>query len=150
MSLSAYSFVGSTGRSNSYSACLSSQMSAQFRRVQATTRSGASAKMGEMEERHDIEIGMSRKPAQTVWALVCLDARVCLRTSPLVIMDPNPDAPKGGFSSQSYIAALRLFIQDNARIHTSRAAMGFLAGYGIIPIVWPAYSRDPNPIEHLR
>jgi transposase len=106
------------------------------------------------------EIGTSRKPAQMVWASVWLDERGRPRRSPLVIMDRDPDALRGSYSSKSYIAALRkgllpswrrsqLFMQDNARIHTSRAAIGFLADHRITPIIWPAYSPDLNPIEHL-
>ncbi|KAM7211462.1 hypothetical protein V8F06_013166 [Rhypophila decipiens] len=54
--------------------------------------------------------------------------------SPLVFLERDPQAPRGGYSSQSYIRALDevikpiyrrtcqrpLYQQDNARIHTSR------------------------------
>jgi transposase len=102
----------------------------------------------------------SRRPAQMVWALVWLDKRGRPRRSPLVIMDRDFSAPKQGYSSKSYIMALtkgllphwrrsQVFMQDNARIHTSRAAMAFLRSHGITPITWPPYSPDLNPIEHL-
>jgi transposase len=106
------------------------------------------------------EIRTSRKPAQMVWASVWLDERGRPRWSPLVIMERNPNAPRRGYSSQSYIKALRkgllpywrrsqLFMQDNACIHTLRATMEFLVQHGITPITWPAYSPDFNPIEHF-
>jgi transposase len=67
---------------------------------------------------------------------------------------------KKGYSSKSYIEALNkgllphwqhshAFMQDNAHIHTMRAAMAFLRSHGITPITWPPYSPDLNPIEHL-
>jgi transposase len=40
-------------------------------------------------------------------------------------------------------------MQDNARIHTSRAVVAFLARHRIRVIKWPAYSPDLNPIVHL-
>ncbi len=82
------------------------------------------------------------------------------RRSPLVIMERDPNAKKGGYSSQSYIWALtkgllprwrahQLFMQDNAPIHTARRTMRWLAEHRITPITWPPYSPDLNPIEHL-
>jgi transposase len=102
----------------------------------------------------------SRRPAQMVWASVWLDERGRPRRSPLIIMDRDMDALKKRYSSKSNIKALNkgllphwrrshAFMQDNARIHTSRAAMAFLRSYGITPITWPPYSPDLNPIEHL-
>ena len=102
----------------------------------------------------------SRKPAQMVWGSIWLDERGRPRRSKLIIMERDPDAPRGGYSSKSYIETLRkgllphwrrsqLFMHDNARIHTSRATRAFLAERGITPITWPAYSPDLNPIEHL-
>jgi hypothetical protein len=56
--------------------------------------------------------------------------------SPLIFMEKDPQAPQGGYSSQSYITALDqalrsqyrrhrgkryLYQQDNAKIHLSRA-----------------------------
>jgi transposase len=106
------------------------------------------------------EVSTDRRPAQMVWAAVWLDERGRARRSPLVIMQRDSDAPKGGYSSKSYIKALtkgllpnwrrsQLFMHDNAGIHRSRAVRGFLAQHYIQPIIWPAYSPDLNPIEHL-
>jgi transposase len=75
-------------------------------------------------------------------------------------MQQDFNAPKGGYSTQSYIETLKqgllpywrrsqLFMQDNARIHTSRAAQAWLTSKHITPIQWPPYSPDLNPIEHL-
>jgi transposase len=88
------------------------------------------------------EVGTSRKPAQMVWASIWVDERGCARKSDLVIMDRDFNAPKHGYSSQSYLEALRkgllpywrrtqLFMQDNARIHTSRVVRQFLTDYYI-------------------
>jgi hypothetical protein len=106
------------------------------------------------------EIGTSHKPAQMVWASIWVDERGCARKSDLVIMDCDFNAPKHGYSSQSYLEALRkgllpywhptqLFMQDNARIHTSRVVQQFLMDHYINTITWPPYSTDLNPIEHL-
>ena len=75
-------------------------------------------------------------------------------------MERDPDAPRSGYSSQSYIETLQegllphyrrsqLFMQDNARIHTSRATRAWLALKRVRTIDWPAYSPDLNLIEHL-
>ena len=106
------------------------------------------------------ELPTGRQPAQMVWACIWLDERGRPRRSNLVIMERDPNAPRGGYSAQSYIKTLRkgllphwrrsqLFMQDNARIHTARAVRAFLAEHGITVINWPPYSPDLNPIEHL-
>jgi transposase len=106
------------------------------------------------------ECSTSRKPAQMVWGSVWLDERGRPHRSELVIMDRDSDAPKGGYSAKSYIEALtkgllpywrrsQYFMQDNAGIHRSHAVAAFLLRHHIQPIVWPAYSPDLNPIEHL-
>jgi hypothetical protein len=88
------------------------------------------------------EVGTSRKPAQMVWASIWVDERECARKSDLVIMDRDFNTPKHGYSSQSYLKALRkgllpywrhtqLFMQDNARIHTSRVVRQFLTDHYI-------------------
>jgi transposase len=75
-------------------------------------------------------------------------------------MERDSDAPRGGYSAQSYIKALKkgllphwrrsqLFMQDNARVHTAAVTRDFLNQHHINPINWPAYSPDLNPIEHL-
>ncbi|KNG52888.1 x-pro dipeptidyl-peptidase protein [Stemphylium lycopersici] len=105
-------------------------------------------------------VSTSRKPAQMVWASIWLDERGRARRSPLVIMEHDSDAPRGGYSAQSYIQALtkgllphwrrsQLFMQDNARVHTAAVTRDFLNQHHINPINWPAYSPDLNPIEHL-
>jgi transposase len=104
--------------------------------------------------------GTGKRPSQMVWGCIWLDERGRPRRSPLVIMERDPDAPHGGYSSQSYIQALtegllphwrpsQQFMQDNARVHTARRTRAFLAEHHITPITWPAYSPDLNPIEHL-
>jgi transposase len=104
--------------------------------------------------------GTGKRPSQMVWGCIWLDERGCPRRSPLVIMERDPDALRGGYSSQSYIQALtegllphwrrsQQFMQDNARVHTSRLTRAWLAEHYITPITWPAYSPDLNPIEHL-
>jgi hypothetical protein len=95
-----------------------------------------------------------------VWGCIWLDERGRPRRSLLVIMERDPDALRGGYSSQSYIQALttgllphwrrsQQCMQDNARVHTSHRTRAWLAEHSIIPITWPAYSPDLNPIEHL-
>jgi transposase len=104
--------------------------------------------------------GTGKRPSQMVWGCIWLDERGRPRRSPLVIMERDSDAPRGGYSSQSYIQALtegllpywrpsQQFMQDNARVHTARSTRAFLAEHHITPITWPAYSPDLNPIEHL-
>jgi transposase len=106
------------------------------------------------------QVRTSRKPAQMVWASIWVDEREYARKSDLVIMDCNFNAPKHEYSSQGYLEALRrgllpylrctqLFMQDNARIHTSRVVRQFLTDHYINTITWPPYSPDLNPIEHL-
>jgi hypothetical protein len=50
---------------------------------------------------------MSWKPAQMVWASIWLDKCCHPRTSQLVIMERNSNAPRGGYSAQSYTEALK-------------------------------------------
>jgi transposase len=95
-----------------------------------------------------------------VWASVWLDESGHPRCSELVIMERDPDTSRGGYSAQSYIKALKkgqlpywqrsqYFMQDNAGIHRLRAVLAFLHCHRIQPIIWPAYSPNLNPIEHL-
>jgi hypothetical protein len=76
------------------------------------------------------------KLAKMVWASIWLDESSQAQRSELVIMERDPDAKRKGYSSQSYIKTLtkellprwkhsQHFMQDNARIHTSRAGGGF-------------------------
>ena len=41
------------------------------------------------------------------------------------------------------------FQHDNARPHVARVCQVFLANNNIVPLVWPPYSPDLSPIEHL-
>lgn len=105
-------------------------------------------------------VSTGRAPQQMVWGSIWLDERGRPRRSPLVIMERGSDAPRGGYSAQSYIHALtegllpnsrrsQLFMQDGAGIHRSRAVMDLLDDHHINTIDWPPYSPDLNPIEHL-
>jgi len=62
--------------------------------------------------------------------------------SPLVIMERDPDAPRGGYSAWSYCQALEeglqtnykpggIFVHDNAPIHESKEAQEWLESRGI-------------------
>jgi hypothetical protein len=51
-------------------------------------------------------LSTSQVRAQTVWEAIWLDARGQPRRSPLVIMERDSDAPRGGPSSQSYMQTL--------------------------------------------
>lgn len=42
-----------------------------------------------------------------------------------------------------------VFQQDNARPHTARLTMQFLAANNVNVLPWPSMSPDMNPIEHL-
>ena len=78
----------------------------------------------------------------------------------MIIMERDPDAKRGGFSSWSYIKVLEedllpnylpgtFFQQDNAPIHKSNVVKEWLEEHGIWTIHWPAHSPDLNPIEHV-
>lgn len=106
------------------------------------------------------EVPKSRSPSQMVWGAIWLDNRGKPRRSPLVIMERDPNASKGGYTAQSYIKTLekgllphwsegQLFQQDNAPIHTATATTTWFESHGITPIKWPPYSPDLNPIEHM-
>jgi hypothetical protein len=51
-------------------------------------------------------VSTSRNPAQMVWASIWLDKRGRARRSPLVILERDSNAPRGGYSAQGYIQAL--------------------------------------------
>jgi transposase len=80
--------------------------------------------------------------------------------SDLAIMKRDPDAPRGGYSANSYLDMLeeymlpdyepgQIFMQDNARIHTAHICQEFFIDHGVHVMEWPPYSPDLNPIEHL-
>lgn len=90
-----------------------------------------------------------------VWACIFIDGR-----SDLIIIERDPAAPRGGYTTQSYIWALEEgllkeyepgtpFQQDNAKIHVSKAMKEWFETHGIWVINWPSHSPDLNPIEHV-
>lgn len=90
-----------------------------------------------------------------VWATVWRGGR-----SDIVIMERDEDAPRKGYTANSYQKALqegllphydgtRHFQQDNAKIHVAESTRKWLAERGIEWMDWPAHSPDLNPIEHV-
>jgi hypothetical protein len=88
-----------------------------------------------------------------VWGAIWLGGR-----SDLVIMERDENAPRGGYTANSYIAALdegliqvytpgTIFQQDNASIHKSLMVRDWFETHGIEVPDWPAHSPDMNPIE---
>lgn len=80
--------------------------------------------------------------------------------SELIVMERDEEAPRGGYSAQSYCNALDkglvpyyepglTFMEDNARVHTARITRQWHEEHGIWVMEWPPYSPDLNPIEHL-
>ena len=75
-------------------------------------------------------------------------------------MTRDEEAKKKGYSAESYIGVLEdqlpllyqdgmLFMQDNAPIHKAHKVIAWFRENGIEILVWPPYSPDLNPIEHL-
>ena len=76
----------------------------------------------------------------------------------MVVIERDKEAPKGGYSTKSYIKVLEdqipriyepglQFMQDNAPIHTAKiVAKWFKENVEVIN--WPPYSPDLNPIKH--
>lgn len=97
--------------------------------------------------------------SEMIWGMIWLDGHKG-GLGRLVFYKGDPGAEHGGVSSKSYQTVLEegllplysagdLFMQDNARIHTSHAIKLFLEEHGIWTIDWPAHSPDLNPIEHV-
>lgn len=80
--------------------------------------------------------------------------------SDLYQMNRDPFSARQGFSSQSYLETLeenlpqffmnseRIFMHDNAPIHTAKIIKAWLWENAIPITDWPPYSPDLNPIEH--
>jgi hypothetical protein len=88
-----------------------------------------------------------------IWGAIWIGGR-----SDVVIMERDPTAERNGYTSASYMEVLEdqmprcwqpgmTFMQDNARIHTSRAVRSWFEDQGIPLLDWPPYSPDLNPIE---
>jgi len=60
-------------------------------------------------------VSTGRAPQQMVWGSIWLDERGRPRRSPLVIMERGSDAPRGGYSAQSYVQALTEGLLPNSR-----------------------------------
>jgi hypothetical protein len=89
-----------------------------------------------------------------VWAAFSAERR-----SRLIIMDGDPQAPRGGVTARVYKGMLEselptlldadsIFMQDNAPIHNARIVKEFLEDLAVNVMDWPPYSPDLNPIEH--
>lgn len=97
--------------------------------------------------------------SQMVWGMIWLDGTEGGKGK-LIFCKGDPDAEHQGVTSKSYQEVLEegllpfyspgdLWMQDNARIHTSGAIKTFLESHGIWTIHWPSHSPDLNPIEHV-
>jgi hypothetical protein len=94
--------------------------------------------------------------SQMFWGCIWKGGR-----SPLYRMNRDHTLPTNGYNSTSYCETLRLallpdwddwvdlFQQDNALIHTLRLTSAFMQYHLITTLIWPPYSPDLNPIEHL-
>jgi hypothetical protein len=80
--------------------------------------------------------------------------------SDIIFMERDSEAPRNGFTSNSYIKALedgllpihyadRPFQQDNAPIHRTTKVDEWFEHHDISVIEWPPHSPDLNPIEHV-
>jgi hypothetical protein len=93
----------------------------------------------ERVEQRMVNIANHGRPAISimVWGSIWLGGR-----SELIIMERDPDAPKNGYTSWSYIEALelgllpkyqasRFFQQDNAKIHVLNKTKEWFKRHGI-------------------
>jgi transposase len=77
---------------------------------------------------------------------------------PCLVWDPA----WGTMTSQTYIRHIvplitefynanpgSVFMQDNVPCHRARATVQELNHHGVYPCVWPPFSPDLNPIEHV-
>lgn len=78
----------------------------------------------------------------------------------LVILNSNPDAPRGGVDSivihqlysdilPQFVRPYNIFIHDNASVHIARIIRELLDDLNVEVMQWPPYSPDLNPIENL-
>lgn len=80
--------------------------------------------------------------------------------SEAVILEGDPESPGHGITAQVYLECLKahlpplmeggnkIFMHDNASIHTAGIVSDWLREKGYRVMVWPPYSPDLNPIEH--
>jgi transposase len=91
--------------------------------------------------------------SQMIWAGIWIGGR-----SKLIIMERDENAPRRGYTANSYIDALEegllpiyepgtIFQQDNAPIHSADITKEWFENHGIWVIDWPPHSPDLNPIE---
>lgn len=59
------------------------------------------------------------------------------------------DPPASFSSSHQHVESGFFFLQDNARPHTARDTVDFLADHSVTVLPWPSRSPDLHPIEHL-
>jgi transposase len=75
-------------------------------------------------------------------------------------MERDKESKSGGYSANSYLKVLeqeilkcfipgRVFMQDNASIHTAKKVQNWCEENAILQLDWPPYSPDMNPIEHV-
>jgi transposase len=80
--------------------------------------------------------------------------------STLYFLERDFEAKKMGYSAKSYLKVLEdnvfevwkpgmTFMQDNAPIHTAKAVKKWFEDHQIELMLWPPYSPDLNPIEHV-
>jgi transposase len=111
-------------------------------------------------QKWDKEMIQPVKKGKDVSVMVWAAFSGALWRSELIVMERDPHARKGGYSSRSYLAVLQdqivrvwepglIFMQDNAPIHKAGIITQFLREMGVKVLKWPPYSPDLNPIEHL-
>lgn len=99
-------------------------------------------------------VARSGRVSVMVWA-----AFSGVKKSPLVLVERDPDATRGGVTGKVYLDMLKrhppalcgtdtIFMQDNAPIHTYAPVREWLTTSGYRVMDWPPYSPDLNPIEH--
>lgn len=106
-------------------------------------------------ERNNMQYAVERHTAITpgvmVWGAICHGSR-----SPLIFIQGNLNANRYvtdvlGPVALPYLRGLDnpIFQQDNARPHTARFTLAYLAQEHVNLLPWPARSPDISPIEHV-